>query len=194
MGKMVSKFSGKCRKCHAGFPAGTVIDWTPGNGAVHFGGCPAVVVTASTVVAPTVFVEAKGIVDFLNAAKARGLKAPKVRFLAPGGGEMKMHMAGGATKYPGAVQIKVNGEWVGRINADGSLTHRAVALAPTLNTIVADPAKAAAEYGALVCKCSFCGAGLEDDGSVEVGYGPVCAKRYGLPHKPKGVRTLTPAA
>lgn len=42
-----------------------------------------------------------------------------------------------------------------------------------------------------MCRCSFCGLALTDEGSVEVGYGPVCAKRWGLPHQPHGVRVLT---
>ena len=41
---------------------------------------------------------------------------------------------------------------------------------------------------------SFCALPLTDAGSVEVGYGPVCAKHWGLPHTPKGTPTVSPAA
>lgn len=45
-------------------------------------------------------------------------------------------------------------------------------------------AEEAAEYGHQHDRCVFCHIHLTDDGadrSVEVGYGPVCAKKYGLP-------------
>lgn len=32
--------------------------------------------------------------------------------------------------------------------------------------------------------CSFCQRELTDAGSLEVGYGPICADRWGLPHAP----------
>lgn len=37
------------------------------------------------------------------------------------------------------------------------------------------------EYGQKTKFCSFCGRGLTDLESLEAGYGPKCAKRYGLP-------------
>ena len=48
-----------------------------------------------------------------------------------------------------------------------------------------DPIKAAREYGQKTGECCFCGRFLCDDsegGSVTVGYGPKCAKRFGLQH------------
>ena len=56
--------------------------------------------------------------------------------------------------------------------------------------VAADPAAAAKAYGALMGRCSFCDTAITDEGSVEVGYGPVCAKRFGLPHTPKGTKVL----
>ena len=194
MGVMVARFGGVCKRCHEAVPAGTKIDWSKGAGAVHFVPCdarPAPVAVAAPV---AVVVEAAGIVAFLRSAVERGLKAPKVRFLAPGGGELRMSLAGGATKYPGSVQVKLNGGWIGRINADGSLTRGVAGMKALFETIAADPAAVAAAYGAMMAACSFCGKALEDDGSVEVGYGPVCAKRFGLPHSPKGVVKLGRAA
>ena len=45
-------------------------------------------------------------------------------------------------------------------------------------------AQEAADLGHASHHCAFCGLELTDDGegrSVEVGYGPICAKKYGLP-------------
>lgn len=42
-------------------------------------------------------------------------------------------------------------------------------------------AEEAAKFGHLTGTCVFCGRGLTDERSVEVGYGPVCAEREGLP-------------
>jgi hypothetical protein len=184
---MTSKFGGRCRTCNNFMPAGTQIDWQPGRGANHAGPCPAVAVKPA---GPKV--DQTLIVDFLNRAKVNGLKQPKVRFIAPQGGELRLSMAGATSKYQGAVQIKINNEWVGRINADGTTAGRIdQTLLDTLNTIAGNPADAAKKYGALSGHCSFCNLHLTDEGSVEVGYGPVCAKNYGLPHQPKGTKTVS---
>ena len=61
----------------------------------------------------------------------------------------------------------------------------------TLTAIAADPATAAKAYGALMARCSFCGHPLKDDGSVDVGYGPKCAKQWGLAWTRGGVRALS---
>lgn len=42
-------------------------------------------------------------------------------------------------------------------------------------------AKEAASFGALTGRCVFCDRELTDERSIEVGYGPVCAERNGLP-------------
>ena len=61
----------------------------------------------------------------------------------------------------------------------------------TLSAIAAEPAKLAKEYGSLRGHCSFCDKKLDDQGSIEHGYGPVCAKKWGLVWKRGGVRKLT---
>jgi hypothetical protein len=49
-----------------------------------------------------------------------------------------------------------------------------------LRKLAADPHRVAAEYGNRFSECCFCGLPLKDDRSVAAGYGPVCAKNYGL--------------
>ena len=50
-----------------------------------------------------------------------------------------------------------------------------------LTALVRHPAETAATYGKLTGKCSFCHSELSADNSTDVGYGPVCAKRWGPP-------------
>ncbi len=199
---MTAKFNGRCVLCHGDILVGAPINWARGFGASHLAGmCSIQPINATpTVVLPalpaTVLANASAIVALLTFAQTRGLKVPKLRFLAPdGASEMRLSLASGATRYPGAVQVKVKGEWVGRINADGSLTGRLVRdFVPTLTVIAADPAAAAKAYGSLMCRCSVCNLPLTDAGSVEVGYGPICADRMGWAHTPKGTPSLTAVA
>lgn len=87
------------------------------------------------------------------------------------------------------MQVLVGEQWLGRIMPDGRVGRPLADDGPTLEVlrrIGVDPAAAAHEYGATNGVCSYCNTELTDAGSVEVGYGPVCAKRYGLPHQPRG--------
>ncbi len=197
---MKAKFPGKCANCGFRFPEGAPIEWARGIGARHINieACTAAAEAEAkrraAMTSEPGALEMKPIADFIAAAKERGLKFPKCRFLAPGGGELMLSIAGDKSRVPGSLQVKVDGLWMGRIETDGTvyganLVHRPEILA-TLSAIAADPAKAAKEYGALVGRCSFCDLTLTDEGSVEVGYGPVCAKKWGLPHTAKGSKVL----
>ena len=58
-------------------------------------------------------------------------------------------------------------------------------LVSLLDRIEGDPAAVLAEIGRAGGACCFCARSLTDDadgGSIERGYGPVCARKYGLPH------------
>lgn len=193
---LTANFPGRCTNCSTPIAAGDRINWTRGGGSSHVL-CPppSPVVVALTTARPAPAsvgnVDQSGIVAFLTAAKAH-LKFPKVCFLAPDGtSELRLSLAGSTSKYPGAVQVKLNGEWIGRINVDGSVVGNRVTpeLLDTLTKVATNPAQAAAEYGKLKGHCAFCDKLLTDDrtgSSIDVGYGPKCAKNYGLPHAPKG--------
>lgn len=191
---MIARFGGRCNKnCGTFINVGDTILWGRGQGAEHVI-CPEPIPAAPAPVMP-VIAGAQEIVNFLKRPVSTGkLKFPKVRFLAPDGcSEMRLSMATAISKFPGTVQVKVGMQWIGRINADGSITSgikNFPNLLGTLTTIAEAPALAAKAYGALMGRCSFCNLQLTDDGSVEVGYGPICAKHYGLPHTAKGVRHI----
>jgi hypothetical protein len=191
--KMKSKFISTCTACKGVIKLDEPILWTRGAGAKHQV-CPAldIAVAAAIVTAPSISVAS--VVTFLADTKTRGLKAPKARFLSPTGGELRVSLAGGFTKYPGAVQVKIDERWVGRILADGTIAGPLTGMPEviaTLKVIGTDPAAAASAYGHLMGRCSFCNLALTDAGSVEVGYGYVCAKKRGLPYKSKGTPILT---
>jgi len=45
-----------------------------------------------------------------------------------------------------------------------------------------NPQKVSKDYGHFTGKCCFCNTKLTDDTSTAMGYGPTCAKNYGLPY------------
>jgi hypothetical protein len=188
--KLISKFPGTCKACKNPFTAGTEILWTQGAGARHASPCPPPPVAIHAT--PEGPVELASVVKFIEGARDRGLKFPKLRFLAPNKQEICLSVAGEKSKYPGSVQVKLAGEWVGRVNADGTYTYKLanLGLVEALREIAKDPAAAAKLYAQLFGNCSFCGKQLTDAGSVELGYGAICARHYGLPHTPKGTPVL----
>jgi len=109
-----------------------------------------------------------------------------------GGFPIRLYVAGDRAREPGAVTVqsadkKSDGErtWIGRISQTGEFQGaRGVAnvekIVDRLREFSADPAGVAAADGKLTCRCCFCGLGLDDEKSVDVGYGPVCAKKFGL--------------
>lgn len=106
--------------------------------------------------------------------------------------ELKLNLAGPRSKNPGCVNVSTNepfgsNTWFGCITPEGefrtSRSLRPEGLVPLLNELAADPETVAARHGKITGKCCFCNRALgegEDQRSVEVGYGPVCAKHYGL--------------
>lgn len=82
---------------------------------------------------------------------------------------------------------KVGSVWFGLIDHNGQfapsakLQERDVAvLADFLEEFNADPFGMAGKYGKKWGKCCFCNKALTDEQSVKNGYGPVCAKNWGL--------------
>lgn len=91
------------------------------------------------------------------------------------------------------VRVYVNGGTYGTIDQPGQFVasgygigaHNAEKIAILkrfMAQFAADPAGVMAEAGKQAGRCCMCGKGLEDPKSLAVGYGPVCAKNYGLPY------------
>lgn len=128
-----------------------------------------------------------GLVDLIN--RNNKAKFPAIRFLV-GDREMKLTKAGPMARVPGSLNVVLvgNGEkqWYGRIHTDGrfepsrALQGEKEAIVAALKKVAADPEGEAREYGRKTGHCCFCGLTLDDERSLLMGYGPVCAANYGL--------------
>lgn len=145
---------------------------------------------------PTALPSVAGVVALLAQAKARGLKFPKLwlNISTRDGGEhpLRITVAGEKSRTPGYLML-TDGEpfgssrFYGRISPAGALEIGrdgpavADALVALLTRLAKDPAGVAAEFGHLTGHCCFCSLALKDERSVAVGYGPVCAEKFGVP-------------
>lgn len=129
-----------------------------------------------------------GIVG-LFAKAASKLKYPAITLGVPHtDATVRLTLASPDSKNPGHVYVKTgNGVYVGKVSPDGeffptaSASHHPItAIASVLQSLARNPAKVAAEHGHLTGKCCFCNSELTDEKSTSVGYGPTCAKHYGL--------------
>ncbi len=118
-------------------------------------------------------------------AKAH-LKRPAV-VLGWSGGELRIHVAGERSRFPGALQVtdENSDAWWGRVHQNGTFemsrrTPPPADVTAALQRFAADPIKVAAEHGHLTGKCCFCNRALTDPKSTAVGYGPTCAAHFGL--------------
>jgi hypothetical protein len=111
------------------------------------------------------------------------LKRPFVNFLVAGQ-EFKVSPAGAESRNPGFLYVKRGGSYQGKISPRGEFSasrEAAEGILEALQTFAADPVKAAFAYGQETGSCCFCARELTDPRSVTVGYGPICADRFGLP-------------
>lgn len=129
----------------------------------------------------------------LFAKASEHLKHPKIRLQLDDGRALCLSVAGAQSKAQGSVNLTDGGRfgsnvWYGRVSPDGkwnqgkSIDARtSVQVSALLCDLAADPAGVASRHGRLTGNCCFCNTGLTDDRSTQVGYGPICAKHYGLP-------------
>lgn len=195
-----AKFNSKCPACKASILVGEKVEWQRGTPARHATATQCFEAQQRDAAQPKLDVEParltlSPIVQFLQAAKDRGLKRPKLRVLdIDGRTELRLSITT-AGYNPGSVAVKRGDMFIGLVKPSGEMTREVVgspALQAHLAQIAKDPARAAKDYAAVMCQCSFCGKPLTDVGSVDVGYGPVCAKNWGLPHSALGTSVLLP--
>jgi hypothetical protein len=138
--------------------------------------------------------EFSSVYSLFAAAKAK-LKFPKINLMLANGFPVVLHLAGPKSVKPGVVNVTNGGKfkapdskWYGRVNVDGSMEVGGAANGPefaevkaVLKELAVAPAKVAAAHAKLTGRCCFCNKHLTDeDHSTAVGFGPVCAKNYGL--------------
>jgi hypothetical protein len=133
----------------------------------------------------------EGVIALFRTAQ-RHLKFPKVRLRLENGSPIVLAVAGANARRPGTVNVtdgRPFGEniWYGRVEADGRWeasrsvdAETATSLTALLTAFAAEPAKVAAAFGHLTGNCCFCAKTLTDERSTSVGYGPVCAEKFGL--------------
>lgn len=146
--------------------------------------------------------ELTGIIALFDRAR-QSLKTPAVVLNVPElahlneGGGIRISVASERAKFPGSLNVTAldrtilgdygpSRAWYGRVHTDGRFecsgraANDVVAIAGKLAAFAADPAGVAAEYGRLTGCCCFCNRPLKDERSTAVGYGKVCATRFGL--------------
>lgn len=194
--RIKARFPSRCPACLEQIEVGSEIEWERGEKARHpdcVGKPDAPKPQAS---APRAEVgDFHGVYALFEKA-AKHIKRPKVRLAVPFDGDyahVTLYRGGERSRFPGQINVaaaEYGAGWYGRIDEGGEwfLPKNTPAflgeLRQLLIALAENPDEVAAEYGKLMGHCCFCARRLTDDGdgrSVEVGYGPVCAKRYGLP-------------
>lgn len=110
-------------------------------------------------------------------AKGRGrsLKWPKITI-----GGVVISPAKPESNNPGALYVKENGEYLGKITG-GHFYGRNCApdVERRILAFIADPKAAAEAYGIETGTCCICNATLTNKASIERGIGPICGEKYG---------------
>lgn len=128
------------------------------------------------------------ILDLLRTAQASGLKWPKIRLETSQGQRLVLSLAGPNSRHQGQIMVTDGGSYgnnvyFGRIDLAGQFVGRDAPedVIEALQQLACDPAARASLHGLQTGHCCFCGLELTDGRSVSVGYGPICADKYGLP-------------
>lgn len=131
-----------------------------------------------------------GVIALFDKA-AQKLKHPAIVLHSPVEGDIRLHVMGETSRTPGAISVATHGDyfsrrWFGRIDRQGTFEQSlkdkpSDDLINLLKRFATNPAHVAAEHGKLTGRCCFCNTALTDERSTNVGYGPTCAKNYGLP-------------
>ena len=116
------------------------------------------------------------------------LKRVKVRLQTISGQPVVLTRAGSASKYAGQILITDGGpfgqnKYYGRIDLDGNFygtNHADAGIVSLISEFAEQPQETAGKYGRLTGGCCFCSRTLKDERSLTLGYGPICAGKFGL--------------
>lgn len=126
------------------------------------------------------------IFTMFTAAKSSQLKRPAIRLVDDAGNHLQLNLAPATSQNAGYIYVKGpsgTDNYFGKISPDGlfmPVKSCPSTVRPQLNAFADDPETIAAKYGKVTGCCCFCGRNLTDDRSTDVGYGPVCAGKFGL--------------
>lgn len=132
--------------------------------------------------APTATYDCASIFAMFTKA-AESLKHPAIHIADTEGHEVKMTLAKPESKNAGFIYVKVGADYAGKISPQGQFY--AVSTCPQtlpafLAKFAARPEEMAALHGKTTGCCCFCNRTLTTEESKAVGYGPVCAEKFGL--------------
>lgn len=154
---------GACTKC-----AGTG-EWRPGR--------PCFACAGKGREGETAEISVEAIATAFAAARAKGIKAPRLRLDA-----FVFSRAPDTGRNAGSIYVKEKaGEYLGKIT-DGRFHPTAACDDPTRTRVVAvaaDPHMAAKAYGQRTGECSCCGRELTNGESIALGIGPICRGKFG---------------
>jgi len=121
-------------------------------------------------------VDASAIATAFAAARAAGIKAPRLRL-----DTFVFSRAPDTGRNAGAIYVNQDGEYLGKV-VDGLFRPtRACDAATTTRviTVASDPHTAAKAYGAKTGSCACCGRELSNGESIALGIGPICRDKFG---------------
>tara|TARA_S200002703_G_scaffold158798_1_gene170146 strand:+ start:4461 stop:5510 length:1050 start_codon:yes stop_codon:yes gene_type:complete len=139
----------------------------------------------------------QAVIDMLHKARDAQKRLPKIELLAEGGTRIviKLRKSDDAIVTDGGAYgdntlygfVDVNGNYKPTRGNTAAVEER-------LTELAADPAKVAGQHGVATGECSFCNRELSDARSRSVGYGPICAAKFGLPYGDTSVADAADAA
>lgn len=121
------------------------------------------------------------ILGMLTKAREAGKKFPKIKLRVDGQPiVLALNRAGKVNVTDGGGYG--SGRWFGAIQPSGAFYSRdADAVLPVLRDLESDPVTVASQHGVATGECCFCARELTTKESRTVGYGPICAGKFGLP-------------
>ena len=139
------------------------------------------------------------IIEIFDTAFANGKKFPRIVLAEAFDGDrvettVKIKRLGSRSKSEGCATIlTANDEYAGKILRDGavSTSRNFDDVEKVLRELAKAPLQVLAQNGIATSQCCYCARALNDARSREVGYGPICAGKFGLPW---GNRKQTDAA
>jgi hypothetical protein len=134
------------------------------------------------------------IVRLFEKAKTSGLKWPKLYMKTEDGYPVCLTMGGPKSKYAEEILVTNGGPfgsniWYGHITKEGQWTlpmqkpDGEESVVKLLRMLANDPSETAFKQGVFTGKCMFCNTPLTAENSTAVGFGPVCAEKWGLKTK-----------
>ncbi len=129
------------------------------------------------------------VIEMMDLAAAAQKRAPRIVLVAPSGQKIVLRRSGEQARVPGSVSVTDGGPfgaslYFGCVNRDGTVRPSGKftdEVGNLLRDLAVDPAKVAGQHGIATGSCCFCAKLLSTAESRSVGYGPVCADKYGLP-------------